>query len=137
MTDDASKRTNDHAEVELLNGVLVYSYKAGAFVDLAAARGTTALGTELVTGPVPTLVRMKEVTQVSHAAREFFAHDPANIGISAAAALVIGSPVSHIIGNFFLGLNRPNCPTRLFDDEVLALAWLEQFKATDKARESV
>ncbi|MBI3244794.1 MAG: STAS/SEC14 domain-containing protein [Chloroflexi bacterium] len=44
-----------------------------------------------------------------------------------ASALLVGSPVSRIIGNFFIGLNRPSIPIALFASEEEALAWLKEF----------
>jgi hypothetical protein len=37
--------------------------------------------------------------------------------------------LSRALGNFFLGLNKPSMPTRLFDDQEQALAWLRGFRA--------
>lgn len=42
-------------------------------------------------------------------------------------ALLIGSPVSRMIGNFFLGINRLRVPVRLFSDEAEALEWLKRY----------
>ena len=39
-----------------------------------------------------------------------------------------GSAVSRMIGNFFMRLNRPPYPTRLFATEEQAVAWLETFR---------
>jgi hypothetical protein len=39
-------------------------------------------------------------------------------------ALLVGSPVTRVIGNFFIGLNKPRWPVRLFRSESDALAWL-------------
>jgi hypothetical protein len=44
-----------------------------------------------------------------------------------AAAVLIDNPVSRVIGNFFIGLNRPRLPMRLFVSEAEALAWLQTF----------
>ncbi|MDH5606152.1 MAG: hypothetical protein OEY93_04635 [Anaerolineae bacterium] len=44
-----------------------------------------------------------------------------------ANALVANSPISRVIGNLFLGLNRPEIPIRMFDDEESALDWLRGF----------
>ena len=44
-----------------------------------------------------------------------------------AVALIVGTPLSRMMGNFFLSVSRPMAPTRLFDDEASALAWLEGF----------
>ena len=44
-----------------------------------------------------------------------------------AVALVVGTPLSRLRGNFFLSVSKPVAPTRLFDDEASALAWLLGF----------
>ena len=44
-----------------------------------------------------------------------------------AVALVVGNPLSRMMGNFFINVNKPKAPTRLFDDEDAALAWLKEF----------
>jgi hypothetical protein len=35
--------------------------------------------------------------------------------------------VARAIGNFFMGLNKPLIPTRLFTSEAEALGWLREF----------
>lgn len=49
---------------------------------------------------------------------------PATAEIFTAAALPVESMLSRAIANFFLGLNKPLIPTRLFNDEAEAVAWL-------------
>jgi len=44
-----------------------------------------------------------------------------------AVALIVGTPLSRLMGNFFLSVSKPVAPTRLFDDEASALAWLQGF----------
>ncbi len=44
-----------------------------------------------------------------------------------AVALIVGTPLSRMMGNFFLTLSKPSAPTRLFDDEASAVAWLLEF----------
>ena len=46
-----------------------------------------------------------------------------------AVALIVVTPLSRMMGNFFLNVSRPMTPTRLFDDEAPALAWLQEFVA--------
>jgi 2-polyprenyl-6-methoxyphenol hydroxylase-like FAD-dependent oxidoreductase len=46
-----------------------------------------------------------------------------------AVALIVGTPLSRMMGNFFLTVSQPMAPTRLFDDEASALAWLQEFAA--------
>ena len=47
--------------------------------------------------------------------------------IQRATALLIDSPVSRVIANFFMGLNRPLSPTQMFTDETEAMRWLRTF----------
>jgi hypothetical protein len=39
-------------------------------------------------------------------------------------ALVADSPLTRTIGNFFMRLNRPPFPVRIFDGEAEAMRWL-------------
>jgi hypothetical protein len=43
-----------------------------------------------------------------------------------AVALIVDTPLSRVLGNFFLAVNKPLYPTRLFDNEASALAWLQE-----------
>jgi hypothetical protein len=47
--------------------------------------------------------------------------------LQSAVALVAGTPLSRMMANFFLRVNRPLFPTRLFDDEASAIIWLQAF----------
>jgi len=47
--------------------------------------------------------------------------------VSSARALLIESLVGQVIANFFISLNKPTVPTRLFTSEVEAVAWLKTF----------
>ena len=38
-----------------------------------------------------------------------------------------GLSISRIIGNFYLGLNKPPVPAKLFENEANAIPWLKQF----------
>ena len=44
-----------------------------------------------------------------------------------AVALVVGTPLSRMLGNLLIMVNRPRFPVRLFDNEESALAWLKHF----------
>ena len=72
------------------------------------------------------LVDMSAVTEISKEARDYFANER-TASIQRATALLTRSPVSRVIGNFFMGLNKPISPTRLFTDPQKAIKWLETF----------
>jgi len=65
---------------------------------------------------------------VSRQAREYLASDEAIAGLLA-VALLVGSPVTRTIGAFFLAIQKPGVPARLFTDEGGAIAWLRGFLA--------
>ena len=44
-----------------------------------------------------------------------------------ACAFIVGSPISRVIGSFFLGLNKLPFPVRLFTSEEHAFEWLKEF----------
>ena len=72
------------------------------------------------------LIDMTSVIEISKEARDYFANER-TASIQRATALLIGSPVSRVIGNFFMGLNKPISPTRLFTDPHKAIQWLHTF----------
>jgi hypothetical protein len=75
---------------------------------------------------VPVLDDIRGIKSVTRETRLFVTgKDAAQVG--SAVALLIGSPVSKVIGTFFLGLNKPPFPTKLFTSEEKALEWLKGF----------
>jgi hypothetical protein len=95
--------------------------------DLAEALEQTqaqrAMGVSL---PRPFLMDIRGARALTREARAYYASREA-AQLFTATALLVDSPVSRAIGNFFLGLNRPEMPTRLFASEGEALAWLRTF----------
>lgn len=72
------------------------------------------------------LIDAGEGTTQDRAARLEFAlrHDPVS-----AVALVVGTPISRMMGTFFTAVNRPKTPVRVFDDEPSAVAWVQDLTA--------
>ena len=101
--------------------------KPGAVITLEDAEENTTAVKELSKNDVfPILVDLRLISQITKEARDHFAMRERKPGVNAIAMLV-RSPVSSIIGNFFLGMNKPKVPTQLFSTEAKALKWLEQF----------
>jgi hypothetical protein len=73
--------------------------------------------------PVRLLFDLGAFRAVSSEARKLAASEAHAEGIRA-VAFIATSAVGRVIGNFWLGLNRPPYPTRLFTDEESALDWL-------------
>ena len=74
----------------------------------------------------PALIDIRMVKTVQRESRLFYASEEPAKYISA-AALLIGNPVSRIIGNFFMGVNRTILPVKLFSNKEEALKWLRTF----------
>jgi hypothetical protein len=47
--------------------------------------------------------------------------------LQSAVALIVGTPLTRMMANFFLSVNKPQFPTRLFDNEESAVPWLQGF----------
>ncbi len=47
--------------------------------------------------------------------------------VVSAVAVIVGTPLSRMMGNLFIHVSRPRMPLRLFEDEASALAWLQEF----------
>jgi hypothetical protein len=72
----------------------------------------------------PLMVDMRDIGPQARAARLEFARRG---DLVSAVALVVGTPLSRMAGNLFINMNRPPTPTRLFDKEAAAVAWLQGF----------
>jgi hypothetical protein len=53
--------------------------------------------------------------------------------LHAAAAVIVGSKLTRMMGNLFMRLNRPAYPTRLFDDADSAVAWLHSLPGHERS----
>jgi hypothetical protein len=76
--------------------------------------------------PRPVLVDIRWIKSATLEARRFWSSD-ALIGVVTAAALLVASPVSRVMGNFYIGLRHMHVPTRMFNDEDTALEWLKEY----------
>jgi hypothetical protein len=108
------------------DGILAYHPVRGLEITYAIAVKCMEIGLQIAGGPKPTLILMQDLARVDREARAFFASE-AYMRLCSQAALVVGSPVSRVIASFFVGLNRPSYPYKIFDDPEPAAAWLRGF----------
>ena len=116
------------------DGVARTQVKPGAQVVLADARENSAAVNGLE-GPLkyPLIVDTREITSITKEARDYFSLRGRESRV-VAFAMVIDSPLSRIIGNFFLGLNKPRVPARLFTDCQSAAEWCRKFQNPETLR---
>ena len=109
--------------------LVIGRFHDGANVCGDDARQNLAVLLELIgSGRAPVLVDLRGVHSQSAEARTVFA-GPDAYRVSTAVALLIGSPISRVVGNFYLGFNKPMTPSRLFTDLDEARAWLREAHA--------
>lgn len=110
-------------------GFLRATFQLHDETSLEDARQSVAKALELSRGArVRMLVDLRGVKFQSKEARDYFA-GPEGGRVTAAVALLLGSPVSRMIGNFLLKRQTQAVPTRLFTDEGQAIAWLQGLPA--------
>ncbi len=101
--------------------------KPNVIVDLQDAKENTSSVKEISGDTIyPLLVNLMEIKSITKEARDHFSMQNRTPGVSA-IAMLIRSPVSRVIGNFFLGMNRSSVPTKLFTIESEAILWLKRF----------
>jgi len=109
------------------DGIVHVEVKPGSVVALSDAVEAVRALAQLTGGSKrPVLVDMTRTQGIDREARNYFA-GPECAKYERASALLVNSPLTRAFGNFFLGLNKPSIPTRLFSDEVEALMWLRTF----------
>ena len=100
--------------------------RPGCEMTLEDAKENVAAIFALAGKRTPVLVDMRGVRSQTREARQYFGGAEAETA-TRAVALLIGSPVSRVLANFFLRVSNQRIPTQLFTDEALAAAWLRGF----------
>lgn len=114
------------------DGYIRTRVKPGAEIRLQDAKENTAAVVKISGGSCfPLLVDMREIKSISKEARDHFSMRGRKPQVTAIAMLV-KSPIGPVIGNFFIGFSRPVVPTRLFNSEKKALAWLKKIPVASK-----
>jgi len=72
------------------------------------------------------LVDIRNLKSITKPAREYYS-GPETAKVTKACAILVGSPVTKVIGNFYLKLNKTIFPLRLFYSEASAVSWLKGF----------
>jgi hypothetical protein len=107
------------------DGIVHLVWVPRAEMGLAEAVAATDAMAKLTGGrPHPLLVDAHESGPQDRPARNEFVR---RSDLVSAVALIVTTPLSRMMGNFFIAVSKPTAPTRLFEDETAALAWLREF----------
>lgn len=104
-------------------GVLRLTWAPGTVCGEPEARASTDAVAALQRGAVPLLVDMRGMKKLQREAR---AHYKANKSGVSAFAMLVGSPVTQMLANFFMATDPDGTPARMFTDESAALVWLRE-----------
>ena len=111
----------------LPEGIVLTQVQDGAEISVEDARQNTLDVITVTGGKIsPLLVDTRNIHSISKEARDHFSMRERKGNVNS-IAILIHSPLSKIIGNFFMGLNKPTVPTKLFTDQRTAMAWLKTF----------
>jgi len=109
------------------DGIARTKVKPGVEITLEhAVENSEAVSSFYKDKKFPILIDSRGIKSMSREAREHFSANGRDAK-TCAFGIVIKSPLSRVIGNFFLGVNKPAVPTRLFDNEKDAAEWLKQY----------
>lgn len=75
---------------------------------------------------IPVLVDIRNSSGITKECRHYYASNESAMVMSA-VALIVDSPLSRLIGNFMIGINKTVFPTKLFTDKNEAIKWLKSF----------
>ncbi|MDH5365629.1 MAG: hypothetical protein OEW67_01480 [Cyclobacteriaceae bacterium] len=111
--------------VYIENDILRVDYMADVRISISDAIENVEAEKELISSLIkmPLLVDIRNVKSIESEARDYFTGVESQQIISK-AALWTDSPISNMIGNFFIGLNKGTVPVKLFSNKDKAITWL-------------
>ncbi len=113
------------AELRLRDdGILEHRFHDESVLTLAGSEELIEYSLSIVDGSMPVLAVGTRIRHVERDARIYLTRGLPSRRLTRRLAMIAGTPVSRIVGNIFLGLNKPPFPTQLFTDEERAAAWL-------------
>ena len=113
---------------ELQDDLMIGTYKKDLKINLEIAKEIVKVRQEFANhSPVLGLIYNQGVIKMDKKAREYFASDEGVKGIIA-AAIVVGSPFTTFLANFFVSVNKPKMPVRVFSNAADARKWLQRYR---------
>lgn len=122
-----SKISNDKFQMWIEDGVFHIVVLTDSFT-LDMAKECVRERMRITRGkPYPMLSDSRNVVDFEKGARKYLAHNDQVTNLNA-GAILIKNRLQKLLGSFFLFINKPGVPARLFTDREEALAWLAEFK---------
>ncbi|MEW8071598.1 MAG: hypothetical protein AB2758_21020 [Candidatus Thiodiazotropha endolucinida] len=109
------------------NGIIVIDYGPHGVVDLPRITEALRLHREISIDKRPVLLRCDDIIRADYDAQRFAVTNEV-IAVTSAVAIVVKSFLARHLGNMFLRYHLHPYPTRLFENEIKAIDWLNSFK---------
>lgn len=117
---------NDYTKFWIEDGIMYGEYKEDVVIDLEAAKKVAEDRIKLCNNTsYPFLGTTRGLQNFSREAREYFSEEPGTRFMKK-LAIISTSTIDRMVGNFFLKINHPTVPTRLFSNKEDALKWLRE-----------
>ncbi|PCH67257.1 MAG: hypothetical protein COC01_06255 [Bacteroidetes bacterium] len=109
------------------DGIIHFTAKKDCREDLESAKENIEVIRKIAGNQIrPLLVDLRGYVSQTKESRDYYASDEMANYFSY-VALIIDNSISGVIGNFYMGINKPIIPTRLFTSEEKAIEWLKSF----------
>lgn len=120
----SSSIENEYATFHIEHGVMFFTYKPNIEITLEAAQKIVRDRLSLQGDAIfPVLCDIRGLKGANKAARDYLANEGSEK--VKAVALVVGSPALKIMTDFYLIVNKPKVPTKLFTSREEALKYIE------------
>ncbi|MEQ8473270.1 MAG: hypothetical protein RIC35_18890 [Marinoscillum sp.] len=116
---------NDFAVFRVLDGIMHFTYKDGTVLDLAASQQVVAARLK-VQGDLsyPVVCDIRGLKGIDKESRDYLAKEGSER--VEAVALIVDSPARKLMSNFYLTVNKPLVPTKLFTSVDEAVDFLKK-----------
>ena len=110
------------------DGIARTKVKKGAEIKLDDAKANSVVVNQLAEGSYSIIVDTTEITSITKEARDFFSIQNRKSKING-IAIIQNSILGNMVANFFIGINRPTVPVKLFKKEAEAIEWCKKISA--------
>ena len=108
------------------DGIVRIEYPKNFNLTLQVMQAVNRKHREITTDKRPVLVYAESVASAEYEAQQFASTEQAS-ELATCLAIIVKSFFTRAMADLFMRFHKPPYPTRVFNDEQAALAWLETF----------
>lgn len=120
---------NEFSKMWIKEGILYAVYKPNFDITLEIAKECVQARIEFCKRQTyPMYGDISNIKSTEKEARQYLSEGD-GIKYLSAGAFLIKTQIEKYIGNFWMSINKPPLPVKLFTDETLAITWLQNYRA--------